>query len=1093
MVKKLLLAAASLGLILVVFAIYSRKFAPTQTVRMPARGTTQQAGSQKETTPVTIKGLGLSRETEIGAGEKPLVQVFDEYGRIKYQFRSLRWEPVAEDEMHLVKAEIWIFRPSGQFVHISADEGQVVMQQVGNKDVVPKHGWLRDNVRIYIDRTTRKWREENPDRAKPEQHPDSVIHIWLDEVRFDMDLAQLMADGPLEVQSRYAEIRGRGLALHWNQVDDRIELLEIAEGDRMKLRRSGLVSFAMPGSEEELSSAEQARSSATGPPGVATNQPLVPVVGEEVATSRPTNQPASQPTRRRSRPESPKQPDTYRAVFEGNVVVVQRNQQEVTGQLHADRLELLFDLGQKEQLAVGGEPTSQPSSDTEQEPESYVELTWTGRMTMRPEAARQSSSQPAAKDRFHVVAVGNPVRLSDRQGKATCQKLVYHNETEQVWLLGRDDELVELSTGRDGRRMSGREVFFDRKEGVARIDGAGQMTDPRQSVAQVDLFGGRGGGRRGPGKDKTNIRWTKGVELELDRAVVQRTAPDGTTSTKVRQYIRQATFRGDVQMNQADQQVAAEQIVVFFDPPAEGGQIAEAANRFVADGRVVVGSNEDRISCDKLTVEMTTDQEGKNVPRLAHAIGQVVARQNERVIRADKLIARIGPVDKPDSKDRRLGITNLQAYRQVSVHDPQQKLEVTADELHCSFIAGRQIDEALVIGEPEAMVGLDDYLVHAARIELELPKQRAEVNCPGRLQFMTRQDLDGRPLDEPVPVAISWSDRMTLRGADNVCWFRGQVRSVSRTNVLTCEKLRVDFQDIPPDRAKAAQSDPYWIFGPMVRGMAERSERTTLTERVHKRPAFVVAEGDVVALSYTLDPSGQRRLSSMRVAGPEMFVDLLKDQLDVLGAGSLLIEDYRLPRLDQHQPVGEPAPLMGEFGSRGPSQTVVTWGESMSFFSGEDTAVFCGGVHMIHRAGTELALAEDLAKALEVDATALRLASGRRSNLTCRQLVLEFVRSRHATGALAAMDQTRDTELKRIEASGNVHLQDGSRTILTDRIIYDRSSEMVTIRGSRTMEARIVQHNERTGQFSLLRGPLFRLNRATNEIEAIGARILTTP
>jgi len=456
MVKKLLLAASSLGLILVVFAIYSHQFAPTQTVRMPARSTTQQSGSQKEITPVTVKGLGPTRETEIGAGEKPLVQVFDDYGRIKYQFRSHRWEPVADDEMHLVKAEIWIFRPSGQFVHISADEGQIVMQQVGNKDVVPKHGWLRDNVRIYIDRTTRKWREENPDRAKPEQHPDSVIHIWLDEVRFDMDLAQLMADGPLQVQSRYAEIRGRGLALHWNQVDDRIELLEIAQGDRMKLHRSGLVSFAMPGSEQELSPTEQARSSATGephappattgPPGVATNQPLVPADAVGIAAS----QPASQPTRRRTRtrPENLKQPDSYRAVFEGNVVVVQQSQQDVTGQLHADRLELLFDLGQKEQLAVGGEPTSKPSSETQQEPESYIQLTWTGRMTMKPQAAPQTSSQPSAKDRFHVVAVGSPVRLVDRQGKATCQKLVYHNETEQVWLFGRDDEQVELSTGR---------------------------------------------------------------------------------------------------------------------------------------------------------------------------------------------------------------------------------------------------------------------------------------------------------------------------------------------------------------------------------------------------------------------------------------------------------------------------------------------------------------------------------------------------------------------------------------------------------------------------------------------------------------------
>ncbi|MFQ6049381.1 MAG: RHS repeat-associated core domain-containing protein, partial [Phycisphaerae bacterium] len=435
---------------------------------------------------------------------------------------------------------------------------------------------------------------------------------------------------------------------------------------------------------------------------------------------------------------------TYRAIFRQNVSVVQQDRLKTTGQLTADRLELLFDFGPQQRRFSAVEPTTRPRGSPgrpARSDQTRIVVTWSGPMEMRPVAA---SPAEQTGDRFEVIAVGQPVRVADRQGQAICSKLVFHNQSERVWLYGSAEQPVEMSSG-PNRRLVGQLVFFDRRRGIARIEGPGRMTDVRQQPPPLELGRAR---RYRPDRDRkpVQVRWSGGVELALGRQTLRRRLPEGRTVLRVRQYIERADFTGAVQMTQADQSIAADRITLDFAAPTADQRLPETIRRLRAGGNVILLRRYDRISCQSLVVQMGLDEAGRSVPRKAHALGQVVARQGQRVIRADEMIATIGPVaGQPGAGQdvgRQLAITELQAYRQVAVHDPDQSLDVAAEELHCKLTGGRQIETALVVGRPgdDAQVRLGDYQLRAARINIDLTSQRADVNCPGQLRFVTRQD-----------------------------------------------------------------------------------------------------------------------------------------------------------------------------------------------------------------------------------------------------------------------------------------------------------------------------------------------------------------
>jgi hypothetical protein len=78
----------------------------------------------------------------------------------------------------------------------------------------------------------------------------------------------------------------------------------------------------------------------------------------------------------------------------------------------------------------------------------------------------------------------------------------------------------------------------------------------------------------------------------------------------------------------------------------------------------------------------------------------------------------------------------------------------------------------------------------------------------------------------------------------------------------------------------------------------------------------------------------------------------------------------------------------------------------MSFFVRDNLAVFDRDITLRHRSGTELALLEDLARAMKVDTEALRNVESRRAELTADDhLTVRFARSGKGTRDGSGLDR----------------------------------------------------------------------------------------
>jgi lipopolysaccharide export system protein LptA len=1253
MVRIILLLVASAATVVAGYAAYTYQEGGLRFFRsrVVAASPTTQAMEPFDEAGLDVRGM------RIHSGDKPFAQVYDTNGEVKYQFRATKWEPVSETEYKLIEPEMCVFMPGGQKTQVRADDGQLFVEKAGGGNINPKRGFLRGHVMIFIDRTDRNWRRSNPERAAPEQHPDQIIHIWLDEIRFDLDQSWIKSPGTLRVQSSDAEIEGTGLLLAWNERDNRIERLDIEKGKRMELRRGGgIVSFGMPGQEREAtepastsgpaSDKEKARRelkktgamAAAGlsegakepAPSAFIERALLQGASANKSLSidevypDPKKAPQTQPGDKRTlrlhdRGGSPSKRiqlfgqkgekpdgatnksrpiDTYHAVFEGNVVVEQRRGLKTLGQLSGvDRLELVFDVGERQRKAVQGEePTSRPAdadgtksptpatkpaqspgtttvATTQPEEQTRLTLLWTGRLSMRPV---QVPPVEQTGRRFDAIANGREVHVMDRQGEVACRRLIFRNETEQAWLYGTSDQPVRMWSGQT-RKLLGNEIYVDRKTGIAVVNGPGRMVDAREALASIAVPGGEepspASQPKPAAQELIEVTWTRQVEMDFGVADITRIDPATTQEVKRRrEYVKQAAFRGGVHMKQGDQSISADEIIMSMDVPKDARSLVGPLKAVRATNDVTLVQARDEIRCDKLNVTMGEDESGRNVPKSATADGNVTARQDKRHIQAkDQMSVIIAPIRqaptttqaaqalaaavdpaqlakvkelaavrgikpaeidalvrakgldldalkafavskkidpelvlklvRPRKPKSRLGIIEMSAFGDVVAVDPAQKLDVQAEDLHCSMPDGKTIERATLMAKPneKARAEFGDYVINGHRVLIDMPRQYAEVPGDGWLRFLSHQALDGRRVDEPVPIEVKWSKQMRLEGRRNTGEFEGDVSASSQASEMKCDRLLIDFVDLPPEEAEKARKvispDRWQILDKLLgRKPKPKSSADPLSQRFDKKPIGIVGTGDVVVLSSIYDKQDAKRLlSRMRIAGPKLTVDLRNEQLDVIGQGSLLIEDYRLPTQRDGAARAEPSapkdPLMANLSGRGPSQTAFTWTNSMTYYLGRNLAVLDRQVSMIHLGGGSLAMGDDLAKAMNLDVSKLRMR-GREATLTCDNLTVEFLRNDRKGKQAAMFEQVGAAELKRLIATGNIYLEDTGKSLVGEELTYYRDKNEITVRGSPGNDARLFEQDEKTGELKrFLVVPMIRWNRTTGETYVPGARI----
>jgi lipopolysaccharide export system protein LptA len=819
--------------------------------------------------------------------------------------------------------------------------------------------------------------------------------------------------------------------------------------------------------------------------------------------------------------------NTYRAVFNNQVVVEQKEGLRTIGKIEASKLEINFDFGRKQRdMGAPSTPragaTSQPVEPPSQERTSLASLaaeddstklvlTWNGPLDLRP--LRVDPDQQSGQ-RFDAVATGAPVKVQSDQGSALCKQLVYRHERRQVWLSSDDGSPVELGVTAL-RKLVGREIFFDQKRGLARVDGAGRMIDLGEEKVSEGIDEVETAKPKKP-RDPVEIVWNRGVDIEIAMRPTERIDPDtGARTIKQKEFLRRAWFHGEVGVKQGKQQLEAEEVAVTFGLPQSNTEVADHIENLNLSGKVRLFNTDDSITADQLDVKMALLADGRNVPSLVDGSGSVTIKQTEREIRANQMHVVLAPIAKPakgETEDRSMvsigsgvGVESLDATGDVYVRDPVNNLKISrAKSLQCRMRGRDLVTTNILSDKPEiyARARFGDMAIHGHRIDINTDEQTVDVPGPGAAWMLSREDFGGKKLAKPEPVRITWRDRMQFKSGRDYGVFEGKVRTKSETFAMACDRLSVHLGAAPPEppRPKTKMFENVWLLRKIVAKLAEHigRDQTPAMLAQKKEPKSIIAEGSAMALSNTHAPKSMdgrpgRLTSRAMIRGEKINVDLGAQQMSVPGKGDLLIEDYQFET--SRSPTNaslrsRSGPLLSSARDSGPSQTLVQWENSMDYYVDSSLVVFDKNVMMRHVSGQELVLGRELAESMHLDAESLkRLERGRKATLSSGNLTLEFRMGEKKRGREEDVSLMRATDLERLIAKHAVHLQDGTRSLMGEHLQYIASIDEVRLEGNDTLEARITDQDEITQRLNMWRGPLLIWNRTTNSIEAPQANI----
>lgn len=932
-------------------------------------------------------------------------------GRATDHFRCKEWRKVPNslNQVEVVEPFLSIQMPSGIVANISASRGTITTDRIEGSRFQPKQGFLIGDVRIVLDRGG------GPDEPPSDERPDDLITITTNRVDFDMDLGEMRTEEKLSVGSTDMEVVGRGFHMIWNQADNRLESLTIAHGDSLAMRVSSDL-FGSIADEDVSAETKPGRKTA-----------------EKTTSTKPgrsgTTQPTSAPTD--TSPSRQRRSNSYDCLVSENVRVSHFRGDKLLGGLDADELRLLFDLGGNAgQLFGARRTTSRPTDKTDR-----LEVHWSGPLTLGP-----APTPATAVRRRHVEASGREVLVRLPQGDVRCSKLVYHDETQQLWLYPLPGAGLDLKLS-DRLAVRAASLFVDRKSDLVKLIGPVEMRSmPRP-----------GGTATRPSQGAVSIKSDLWAELHLEPD--KKGATTQSTELFATGALKSAVFAGDVVVQMGARRLFASRLDATFKPVTreKGGE--KKANRpdddpdlrldtVVASGEVRMAAGTQSLTCSEMKVWFGLDKKGDPTPRIAHAEGQVELRDRERDVSA------------------------------------------SGQRIEASFDDNQQIREAVVMGTfaHSAKVYARPYTVRGPRIEVNPVTQTLHVAGRSRLTFLSARGLRGETYARPTPIVITCTDDMSADGRTNLIEFVGDVNARSGSERLLSDSLTMTLEDVAPAATQPSarkKMGEWWtqtrtlVMGRKPAGPASNafiSDDLTADRGRRKEPLLVVAR-NVTVLSEERDAEGNPMLHQS-VTAPEMQIQIRERRIRTVGRTVLGMENLTIDEAERARgaDLGLPSALM----SRGPSQTALECEKSMIYVIGadgpqrRDTVLFDGGVKMVQVAGKEVLDLDRILPKLSANPDLLTKMKSRNTVMTCDQLEAEF-----AAGSPKPdrpPEKTGGLTLRWLNALGNVNFRDQQgpklRTVTAHQTQFDRDANVVRVLGTARSDVRIYDENVDTGQLS---------------------------
>ncbi len=1035
-----------------------------------------------------------------GPGHAPWMEQYDEKtGALSSRFRADEYVPRKNGMVQVKNPTCEFYLGAHQHLEVVGTDGEFVVKDVPaigkttvGKTGMPNRGRLNDVVMKLID--------DEPSAGKDPV----VLTLMTNNIAFDNESFRITtesytdADGTLVQSDRVPvhmvgdyEFDGRGLTLRWNDRDGRLELLEIAHGERLVIKHpgTGAIGPAAPAHDPSKSTgAPVAREPARVPPGGS-------AVISVLQTSAPTTAPASEEKKGKEGAGA----TIYAATFYDNVKVRQGEPVEMT----ADSMRVTFRLKQADIDAAHGPatapaahlpPTSQPATTrpplattasatthpSTQPAEVPVVVNWTGKLRIVP---TNTPPCPIATGEMAVELFGTHAPVFARRAGTAHQEgmevrsasLLYQTSDGSAALHGSEAfpqvrmlRLAPMSSP-DQRPsvVTSESIDYSAANRVALLHGAGEASFPLFATTRPTRPNGPAATTRPAAPATTHpamleARWKREGRLAF-------------VGRRDEMSIDHASFAGDVDVRHPQLALQSQTLDLSFAAPAVTSTTrpttrpAEKAppdlKQVTAGGDVHcvltdAAGRRQSIECPKLEVATGRSPDGKVYPQRLHAFAEdataeVHAFDESQDLRAGDVDLMMqpsakatmrpttGPSEPSQLDTAAIELQKMTALRNVRVAG-RDGSHASADELYVTM--EHESPKVMLTGPALARVwDARKNEVSGPRITLDARSGEAHVVGPGTLHMVDLDD-DARATaaaaTKPVaatkparerdgPIDVIWSDHADIDGAGNRIDVYGKVISRSPDAEGAMNVSQCEHVHIDLQKKPAPPSTR-----PATRpaAIAKGGDNSPLQMDLFKdkEAALITLDRNAVVSSTLSDASGNV-LRQFELKAPKILYalqatpDLPAHSLLVPSAGEMLVRDHRAA-----DPTTKKADAADGMAS-GRGATAFRWSKKLLYSEATRRADMTGDVLVVHRGDT---------------------AADEPARITAEQMSAFFqpaaLPAPGATTQVAASgaQQPRAMELKWLSASGSVFVTRATTELTAARIDLDPISHWLHAYGT---------------------------------------------
>lgn len=835
--------------------------------------------------------------TDLEQGASMFVTIVDREDptRVAGTLEADQFEPIGGGQRRLVNPNAWIYMRDGRRVHITADDGLVMMP---DPNEAPDSGTLEGDV------TIRSFDSADSQEA-------AMVAKFDKPVEFERRYQRLTSDGRFTIESPGLEFIGHELTVMLNEVKGRVELLDVRRGERLVLR---------PDANNKDTSV-----SALGRDRVV-EEPVVSGDSEDTAAPKMASSGARQGVSSVVQDsDGKKTPYHVKFVDEVQVDVVG------TGTLRADGLDIWAmlvdgalssdavkdirfattqseDHGDETDTTVSSvDPESKQGLVNEstdgtdgQSQDGEIVMTWAGPLVVRP---IEDPSATALATEELALAFSSKSRVVfdtvDQGVHGSAEELRYGATSGMLELVGSGNQPIEINADQAGSlRSSGLRADLD--SGTISIDTAGVL----ESIQATD-------------EPRARIDWRDSAEFALAKS------ERGELSGR----LKSAYFEGQVLGTRADAVLRTDSLRADLD---EDGPM-EAALRTITMDRGSLMSDSGSLSGDEMVIGFVPVFDGASVtPSTLDATGAVLGSSADGRVETDALNAILVREYDGETRVRRasaIGNTRYLGKRETRAAGQRVNLDTDNDTIH-------------ILGDPSklAQAGQGGSLIHGQDILINTRSRSIRVEGAGSFDH----DIVTQGIATGGHLRVNWEESMRFDDAIGSIECSGDVVAVSTPDAYTIDTLKADRLEIDLTPAPGADQ----IIDPDAVAVDDGVQR-----ELHEARAFgrAVPGGEPVLASVesrSYDPRNpERAIGVMYLEGSQIIADNRGQILRVPSTGMMVLMDRSEDQAGGQR--GDSATVMPS--TSGPGLTRMTWLGSMELDRAGGQALVLNEVNIRHK------------------------------------------------------------------------------------------------------------------------------------------------